>query len=113
MVLRYNSKNDSCAREGHRACNFGATLFVKFILRQHSGMLLQDNIVYRSPVVVVKECGRTLGVAVQQMSRGMAVGQSWQQLIYGNRRVPQVLHDTWTKRRQGEWEPDYDDGDGR
>ena len=60
-------------------------------------MLLQDNVVYRSPAVVVKECGRILGVVVQQMSRG----------------VPQVLHDTWTKRRQGEWEPDYDDGDGR
>jgi len=75
-------------------------------------MLLQGNVVYRSLAVVVKECGRTLGVAVQQMSRGVAVGQSWQQLIYGNRRVPQVLHDTRTKRRQEEWEPDYDDGTG-
>jgi hypothetical protein len=27
------------------------------------------DIVYRSPAVIVKECGRTLGVAVQRMSR--------------------------------------------
>jgi len=35
-----------------------------------SGMLLQDSIVCRSPAVVAKECGRTLGAAVQQMFEG-------------------------------------------
>lgn len=80
-------KNDSSAREIVAKCScslarasvsqvetsclqlWGHVIREKFILRQHSGMLLQDNVAYRSPAVVVKECGRTLGVAVQQMSR--------------------------------------------
>jgi hypothetical protein len=33
-------------------------------------MLLQDSIVCRSPAVVAKECGRTLGIAVQQTFEG-------------------------------------------
>jgi hypothetical protein len=48
-------------------------------------MLLHDNIVYRPPAVVVKKWGRkSCGSANVE---GVVVGQSWQQLIYRNRRV--------------------------